>query len=159
MEQSGWMARVKHRTLEVNGISMHVVEQGAGPALLLLHGFPEFWYSWRYQIAALADAGFRVVAPDLRGCGRTDAPAPVDHYTALHIVGDLVALLDALGEPRAFVVGHDWGATAAWDLCLFRPDRVLAVACLSVPFRPRLPGGSYLQKSAKVLGEGFYQVR
>ncbi|KAG0597673.1 hypothetical protein M758_12G012900 [Ceratodon purpureus] len=157
----GWMAGVEHHTVEVNGIRMHYAEQGTGPTVVMLHGFPECWYSWRYQMPALADAGFRVVAPDLRGCGQTDAPEGSENYTSMHIVGDIVGLLDALGEQqqRVLVVAHDWGAAAAWDLCLFRPDRVAALVALSVPYGARMPGGSTLRKSEKVLGEGFYQCR
>lgn len=160
MEVPKWMPSLTHRTVQTNGINMHVVEQGTGPTVLLLHGFPEFWYTWRYQIPALAEAGYHVVAPDLRGCGQTDAPEAMEQYTAMHLVGDVVGLLDALGEKRVLLVGHDWGATVAWDVCLFRPDRVAAVVCLGVPFLPIVPAaGSVVNRLRQALGEGFYICR
>jgi len=130
---------VTHRTLETNGIRMQVAEQGTGPLVVLCHGFPESWYSWRHQLAALADAGFHALAPDMRGYGRTDRPEAIDAYTLLHLVGDMVGLLDALGEPSAVIAGHDWGAPVAWHAALLRPDRFRAVIGLSVPFWPRRP--------------------
>jgi pimeloyl-ACP methyl ester carboxylesterase len=128
---------LQHRTIAANGIHMHVVEQGAGPLVLLCHGFPETWYSWRHQIAPLARAGFRVVAPDLRGFGRTDAPQATAAYGIFHLVGDLVDLVVKLGEEQAIIVGHDWGATLAWHAALLRPDMFRAVASLGIPFRQR----------------------
>jgi pimeloyl-ACP methyl ester carboxylesterase len=128
-----------HRTLETNGIRMHIAEAGSGPLVLLCHGFPESWYSWRHQLRALAEAGYHAVAPDMRGYGRTDAPEAIDQYTMFHLTGDMVGLLDALGESQAVIAGHDWGAPVAWHAALFRPDRFRAVIALSVPFRPRLP--------------------
>ena len=133
------MAAVTHRTVETNGIRMHVAEQGAGPLVLLCHGFPESWYSWRHQMAALADAGFRAVAPDMRGYGQTDRPAEIDQYTLLHLVGDMVGLVAALGERTAVIAGHDWGAPVAWHSALLRPDVFRGVIGLSVPYRPRGP--------------------
>ena len=118
---------------------MHVVEEGEGPLVLLCHGFPESWYSWRHQIPALAAAGYHVVAPDMRGYGQTDRPEPIEQYTQLHHVGDMVGLLDALGERTAVIVGHDWGSPVAWNAALMRPDRFRAVASLSVPFPQRAP--------------------
>jgi len=131
------MTELKHRTLETNGIRMHTVEQGTGPLVLLCHGFPESWYSWRHQITALSQAGFRAVAPDMRGFGQTDRPEAIDQYTLFHMIGDMVGLLDALGVESAAIVGHDWGAPVAWHSALLRPDRFRAVIGLSVPFRPR----------------------
>jgi pimeloyl-ACP methyl ester carboxylesterase len=128
---------VQHRIVNTNGIQMHVAEAGAGPLVVLLHGFPELWYSWRHQLAALADAGYHAVAPDQRGYGQTDRPEAIDAYSMLHLVGDLIGLLDAMQEERAVVVGHDWGAPVAWNAALWRPDRVRGVVGLSVPFRPR----------------------
>src|SRR5437773_4502508 len=133
----GVMTDIQHRTIDTNGIRMHIAEQGTGPLVVLCHGFPESWYSWRHQLAALADAGFHAVAPDMRGYGQTDRPAEIDQYTLLHLVGDIVGLLDALGEPSAVIAGHDWGAPVAWHAALLRPDRFRAVIGLSVPFRPR----------------------
>jgi pimeloyl-ACP methyl ester carboxylesterase len=131
------MSEVTHRTIETNGIRMHIAEQGEGPLVLLCHGFPESWYSWRNQLRALADAGFRAVAPDMRGYGQTDAPAEIEKYTLLHVVGDMVGVLDALGAETAAIAGHDWGAPVAWHAAQMRPDLFRGVIGLSVPFRPR----------------------
>jgi pimeloyl-ACP methyl ester carboxylesterase len=116
---------------------MHIAEAGTGPLVLLCHGFPESWYSWRHQLRALAQAGFHAVAPDMRGYGHTDQPAEVEKYSLLHLVGDLVGALDALGESTAVIAGHDWGAPVAWHAALMRPDRFRGVIGLSVPYRPR----------------------
>jgi pimeloyl-ACP methyl ester carboxylesterase len=131
------MNEVKHRVVETNGIRMHLAEQGTGPLVVLCHGFPESWYSWRHQLGALAAAGFHAVAPDMRGYGQTDRPEEIEKYTLLHLVGDMVGLLDALGGESAVIVGHDWGAPVAWHAALLRPDRFRGVIGLSVPFRPR----------------------
>jgi pimeloyl-ACP methyl ester carboxylesterase len=128
---------IKHRFLQANGIRVHIAEAGQGPLVVMCHGFPESWYSWRHQLAALADAGFHAVAPDMRGYGQTGKPESIDAYTLLHLVGDVIGLFDALGEPRAVIVGHDWGAPVAWLTSLLRPDRVRGVVALSMPFRPR----------------------
>jgi len=121
------------RTISANGIDMFVREAGHGPLVVLCHGWPELSYSWRHQIAALAAAGFRVAAPDMRGFGRTAAPADIGAYTIFDTVGDMVALVAALGEKKAMIVGHDWGAPVAWHAALFRPDVFTRVAGLSVP--------------------------
>ncbi|MBA0817175.1 hypothetical protein Gohar_001762 [Gossypium harknessii] len=123
------MEGIQHRMVEVNGINIHIAEKVEGPVILFLHGFPELWYSWRHQILALSNMGYRTVAPNLRGYGDSDIPESVDSYTCFHIVGDLVELIDVLDphERKVFVVGHDWGAILAWFLCLFRPDKVKAL--------------------------------
>jgi pimeloyl-ACP methyl ester carboxylesterase len=131
------MTEINHRTVQTNGIRMHVAEAGAGPLVLLCHGFPESWYSWRHQLGALAEAGFHAVAPDMRGYGRSDCPQAIDQYTLLHLVGDMVGLVEALGAERAVIAGHDWGAPVAWHAALLRPDLFRGVIGLSVPFRPR----------------------
>ncbi len=131
------MSEITHRTVETNGIRMHVAEQGTGPLVIMCHGFPESWYSWRHQLAALAGAGFHAVAPDMRGYGQTDAPAEIERYTLLHLVGDMVGLVGALGEKSAVIAGHDWGAPVAWHAALLRPDVFRGVIGLSVPYRPR----------------------
>jgi pimeloyl-ACP methyl ester carboxylesterase len=128
-----------HHFVETNGIRMHYVEAGSGPLVILCHGFPESWYSWRHQIAALAEAGFRVVAPDQRGYGQTDRPEPVDAYTIFHLAGDIVGLVNGLQERSAAIVGHDWGAPVAWYSAQLRPDLFRAVGLLSVPYIPRGP--------------------
>ncbi|KAG1326228.1 epoxide hydrolase A [Cocos nucifera] len=150
---------ISHRTVDVNRIRMHVAEKGEGPAVLLLHGFPELWYSWRHQIAGLAARGYRAIAPDLRGYGDTDAPPDVASYSVFHLVGDLVALLDALSLSQVFVVGHDWGAFVAWHLCMFRPDRVKAVVNLSVAFLPRNPAMKPLDYFRSIYGDEYYICR
>jgi pimeloyl-ACP methyl ester carboxylesterase len=127
------------RTISANGIEMFMREQGQGPLVVLCHGWPELSYSWRHQLPPLAEAGFHVVAPDMRGFGRTSAPADIGAYTIFDTVGDMVALVAALGEKQAVIVGHDWGAPVAWHAAMFRPDIFTRVAGLSVPppFRGR----------------------
>jgi pimeloyl-ACP methyl ester carboxylesterase len=122
-----------------NGIRMHLAEQGTGPLILLCHGFPEGWYSWRDQLSALAAAGYHAVAPDMRGYGRTEAPPEISSYNIMDLAGDVIGLVAALGKRQAVIVGHDWGANVAWHAALFRPDVFPAVAALSVPFRQRGP--------------------
>ena len=129
----------RQRIVEANGFRMRVTEQGEGPVVLLCHGFPETAGSWRNQLPALAAAGYRAVAPDLRGFGGTDGPADAGQYTILHLVGDMVALLDALQVSRAVVVGNDWGATLAWPSAPLQPDRFRAVAALGVPMMGQPP--------------------
>ena len=133
------MTEFNQRTIESNGLRVHLTEAGSGPLVVLCHGFPESWYSWRHQLRALAEAGFHAVAPDMRGYGRTDAPVEIEKYTVLHMVGDMVGLLDALGAERAVIAGHDWGAPIAWYSALLRADRFRAVIGLSVPYWPRGP--------------------
>lgn len=131
------MNELRQRMIETNGIKLHIAEQGEGPLVLLCHGFPESWYSWRHQLNALAAAGFHAVAPDMRGYGKSDSPAAIDQYTQFHYLGDMIGLLDALDAPNAVIVGHDTGASIAWQGAMMRPDRFRAVIGLSVPFRPR----------------------
>jgi pimeloyl-ACP methyl ester carboxylesterase len=145
---------IQHRFVESNGIRMHLAEAGTGPLVVLLHGFPESWYSWRHQLTALADAGFHAVAPDQRGYGQTDRPEAIESYSMFNLVGDIVGLI---AEERAVVVGHDWGAPVAWHTALFRPDRVRGVVGLSVPYRQR-PERPPLATMRRVLGENFYQI-
>jgi len=128
---------VAHGTVLANGIHLHFAEQGDGPLVVLCHGFPESWYSWRHQLPALSAAGFHAVALDMRGYGQSDRPEAIDQYTLLHLVGDMVGLLDALGVEQAVIAGHDWGAPVAWQAALLRPDRFRGVIALSVPFRSR----------------------
>lgn len=146
-----------HRFVHTNGIRMHVAEEGEGPLVLLCHGFPELWYSYRLQLGALAAAGYHAVAPDLRGYGETDAPESVREYSLLHLVADMVGLLEALGETRCVVVGHDEGSLVASALGVCRPDLVRGVTLLSVPYIPR---GDVDQVTAftNQIGPNNYQV-
>lgn len=156
------MEGIEHRNVRVNGINMHIAEKGSGgPLILFIHGFPDLWFSWRHQIAYLASRGFRCVAPDLRGFGDTEVPATATAYTSLHVVGDLIGLLDAVApnEEKVFVVGHDWGAMMAWNLCLYRPDRVKALVNLSVPFTPRNPTKKPLESLRATYGPDYYICR
>ncbi|MET8543764.1 alpha/beta hydrolase [Kitasatospora sp. NPDC004799] len=129
----------RHRTVEAPAGRLHLVEQGTGPLVLLVHGFPESWYSWRHQLPALAAAGYRAVALDVRGYGRSSRPAATDAYRLLDLVADNLALVRALGEESAVVVGHDWGANIAATSALLHPEVFRAVGLLSVPYAP--PGG------------------
>ena len=143
------------QTLQLGGLQMQVATQGSGPLVLLCHGFPDLWCSWREQMAALAAASWRAAAPDMRGYGGTDVPPDPAQYTMLHHVGDLVALVQALGETQAVVVGHDWGAPAAWTAALVRPDMFRAVVGLSVPYTP--PGSVDLLSALRAMGiDRFY---
>ncbi|MGV3578663.1 alpha/beta fold hydrolase [Brevundimonas sp.] len=129
------------RIVKTDGLNQQILEAGDGPLVLLIHGFPELGISWRAQVKALAEAGYRAVAPDMRGYGGTDKPAEAEAYSVLDLVGDMVDLVRALDETTCTVVGHDWGAPIAWHCALMRPDVFTAVAGLSVPFQPRRPGG------------------
>jgi pimeloyl-ACP methyl ester carboxylesterase len=145
------------RQLRLNEIELHVVDEGSGPLVVLCHGFPELAFSWRHQIPALARAGYRVVAPDMRGFGQSSTPAEVEAYDVEVVCGDMTGLLDALGEDSAIFVGHDWGASVVWSLALLAPARVRAVAGLSVPFVPRAPAAP-IPIMRRHLGEDFYIV-
>ncbi|KAJ0779752.1 putative soluble epoxide hydrolase [Helianthus annuus] len=139
------MEGIQHKFINVNGLNMHIAEKGEGPLVLFLHRFPELWYTWHHQIVYLADHGYRAVAPDLRGYG--------------HTTGDLLGLLDAItneGE-KVFVVGHDWGALIAWNLCMFRPDRVKALVNMSVPFIPWNPNGDIVEILRHQYGDDYYK--
>ncbi len=124
------------KTLQANTIQIRYAEIGTGPLVLFCHGWPESWYSWRHQLAAVSAAGYRCVAPDMRGYGGTDAPEPIERYSLFDLVGDMAELVKALGETRAVIVGHDWGAPVAWHAALWRPDLFPAVAAMSVPYAP-----------------------
>jgi len=151
------MPEITHRTIQTNGINMHIAEAGSGPLVILCHGFPESWYSWRHQLSGLAEAGYHVVAPDQRGYGQTDKPEGIDKYTQLHMVGDIVGLLDALGDKTATIVGHDWGAPVAWNAAMMRPDRFPAVIGMSVPFGPR--GDIKPTEGMKMMfGDNFFYI-
>jgi len=152
-------SEIRERTVSVNGIDLHVVEAGPvdGSPVILCHGFPELAYSWRHQIPALADAGYRVVAPDQRGYGRSSAPADIADYDIVHLTGDLVGLLDDLGHEQAVFVGHDWGSMVVWSLALRHAARVAGVVGMSVPFIPR--GARPPTESMRfLLGDAFFYM-
>ncbi|CAM6055773.1 unnamed protein product [Sphagnum tenellum] len=155
------MGEITHRFIKTNGITLHIAEQGPsdGTVVLLLHGFPELWYSWRYQMPALAEAGFHAIAPDMRGYGQSEAPAGIDQYTQFHVVGDIIGLLDTLDLKQVFLVGHDWGSCIGWEICRWRPDRVIAYVAVSVPFLIRDPDCNGVTKITALLGEGIYVNR
>ncbi|XVF05016.1 hypothetical protein REPUB_Repub05bG0134900 [Reevesia pubescens] len=155
------MEGIEHKIVKVNGINMHIAEKGQGPLILFLHGFPELWYSWRHQIIALSALGYRAVAPDLRGYGDTDAPDSVSTYSCFHIVGDLIELLNAIApdQEKVFVVGHDWGASIAWSLCLFRPDKVKALLNMSVPYMSFSRQIKPLDAWRAFYGDDYYMCR
>ena len=142
----------------VNGVELDVIEAGdpSGPAIVLLHGFPESAHSWRHQITPLAEAGFHVLAPDQRGYAASSAPTDVEAYRVDHLAGDVVGLLDDTGHATATVVGHDWGALLLWDLCRLHPDRVEAAIGVSVPYTPWPAPPTDLFKLAS--GDKFFYI-
>ncbi|MFV3077839.1 alpha/beta fold hydrolase [Niveispirillum fermenti] len=144
--------------IKANGINIACRDEGQGPAILLCHGWPELGHSWRQQVPALVAAGYRVIVPDMRGFGDTDAPDAVEDYTILHLVGDMVGLLDALRIDACAIIGHDWGAPVAWHAALMRPDRFRAVAGLSVPWSPRGSHGSLVGMARAQGLDRFYMV-
>ncbi len=147
-------ARSEQR-VATNGIHLNVAEQGEGPLVLLLHGFPESWYSWRHQLAPIAAAGYRAVAPDMRGYGRSDRPQDIAAYNQVEVVNDIIGLIPALGYETAVVIGHDWGAPTAWSTALHHPDSVTAVGALSVPYSPR-PEQPPLDTMKKMFKDMFF---
>jgi pimeloyl-ACP methyl ester carboxylesterase len=143
---------LEHHYVPTNGLRLHVVQCGpeAGPLVLLLHGFPEFWYAWRYQIEALAEAGYRVWAPDQRGYNLSDKPRRVRDYAIDQLAADVIGLIEAAGHETAAVVGHDWGAAVAWHVAAHHPGRVGRVAILNVP-HPRVLGRALLRQPGQLL--------
>lgn len=149
---------INQRRVATNGIELHIAEQGQGPLVLLLHGFPESWYSWRHQFAPIAAAGFHVVAPDMRGYGNSDKPEEITAYNQVEIVSDIIGLIPALGYESAIVIGHDWGAPTAWSCAAHYPEKVSAVGALSVPYSPR-PDYRPLDMLKEIFkGQFFYQL-
>jgi pimeloyl-ACP methyl ester carboxylesterase len=149
------------QTVNVGEVSLRCAVQGSGPLVVMVHGFPESWYSWRHQMAPISEAGFTACAIDVRGYGGSDKPHPVDAYSMQHIAGDIAGLIEALspGE-KAILVGHDWGAPIVWNTALTRPDRVKAVAGLSVPYTG-IPTRSFREVFEAVFtsqGKFFYQA-
>ena len=122
----------KNNYINVGSVDLHYVENGTGDLVILLHGFPDFWYSWRYQIPALSES-FRVVAPDLRGYNKSSKPEGVENYSTSHLVDDICHLIDALGESKAIIIGHDWGGAVAWSLTMTAPEKVSKLIIINCP--------------------------
>jgi pimeloyl-ACP methyl ester carboxylesterase len=154
------MISIEHKFVETNGINVHFAEAGVGPPVLLLHGFPETWYSWRNQLLPLAESGWHVIAPDQRGYGQSDCPASVDSYDVFHLTADMVGLVQSLGFQRAGIVGNDWGSIVAAHCALLRTDIFKVVALLSVPYIPRIWGKhtptEFMRRVYR--GKNFYQL-
>lgn len=145
------------RFIETNGIRMRIAEMGDGPLVLLIHGWPESWYSWRHQLPALAEAGYHAVAPDMRGYGKSDKPGPVEAYDIEQLTADMVGIIDALGEETAVVAGHDWGSVVAWNCLLLHPNRFRALVAMSVPYGGR-PATSPISSMKARFGENFFYI-
>jgi pimeloyl-ACP methyl ester carboxylesterase len=145
------------RTLSTNGVDLRVVEEGDGAPVVFAHGWPELSYSWRHQLPAVAAAGYRAVAPDMRGYGGSSRPEPIEDYDIEHLTGDLVGLLDDLDEEKAVFVGHDWGSMVVWQLALLHPERVAGVVGMSVPFLPRAPMPP-TELFRAMFGENFFYI-
>ena len=146
------------QTIRTNGVNLRCVVEGDGPLVLMIHGWPESWYSWRHQIGPVRDAGYRVVVPDVRGYGGSDAPEAVEAYDMESLVGDVLGLIDHFGEKQAILFGHDWGAPVVWNTTALHPDRVKAVAALSVPYSPRGKISSIALWRQIYAGRFFYQI-
>ena len=145
-------------SVKTNGIQLRVALAGKGPLVVLVHGWPESWYSWRHQIPALAQAGYRVAAPDVRGYGGSDKPAPIEAYSIKEMCADIAGLIEGLGEREAILIGHDWGAPIVWNTSLFHPQKVRAVAGLSVPFTGRGPAPRIQLFRTIYKDRFFYQI-
>lgn len=149
---------VRSRTVAAGDVELHVLEAGTeGPVVLLAHGFPELAWSWRHQVPALAAAGYRVLAPDQRGYGRSSRPEAIADYDIVHLTDDLLGLLDDVGAERAVFVGHDWGSMVVWQQALLHPGRVRGVVGMSVPYLPRGPM-SPIRMMRSVIGENFFYI-
>lgn len=144
--------------IETNGVTLRAAVEGEGPLVIMVHGWPELWYSWRHQIKPVAEAGYRVVAPDVRGYGGSDKPEAVEAYDMATIMADITGLIDAFGEEKAILIGHDWGAPIVWNTSALHPDRVAAVAALSVPYRKRGPVSQIDIWRKLYAGKFFYQL-
>ena len=138
-----------------NGINIGANVQGSGPLVILVHGFPELWYSWRHQIEPISNAGFKVVAIDVRGYGSSDKPDPINAYDMVELTADIVGLIDAFGAERAILIGHDWGAPICWNTAALYPQRVVAVIGLSVPYFQRA-GISELELYKQLYADKFF---
>lgn len=158
MSSTNWGTQVtSHSLTGVDGTKLRVYEAGAGPAVVLAHGFPELAHSWRHQVPALVEAGYRVIVPDQRGYGESGQPKDVEAYDIEHLVADLAGVLDQLDEPSAHFIGHDWGSIVVWQSSLLITDRVRSVAGLSVPFTPRSKRPP-TQAWVKIFGDSFFYI-
>ncbi len=152
------VAGVTARFIETNGIRMRIWEAGnSGPLVIMAHGWPESWYSWRHLMTAVAAAGYRVVVPEMRGYGQTDSPINVDDFDIVHLAGDMVGIVDALGEEKAIIMGHDWGSIVAWNCVLLHPDRFSALVAMSVPYAGRA-ANSPLDGWRRRFADNFYYI-
>ncbi|MFT4614420.1 MAG: pimeloyl-ACP methyl ester carboxylesterase [Bacteroidia bacterium] len=152
---------LSHHYLEANGVTLHLACQGEGPLVVLCHGYPGLWYSWRYQMVALATAGYRAVAMDMRGYGRSSRPLGIENYSFDKTSGDVLAVLDHFGEQQAVVFGHDFGANLVWHMAVHHADRIRAMASLCVPYEMPLAGGSDVRPStlyAQIASEHFFHM-
>jgi pimeloyl-ACP methyl ester carboxylesterase len=151
------MTDIAFNQIDTNGISMRIAEAGSGPLVLLIHGWPESWYSWRHQITALAAAGFHAVAPDMRGYGGTSAPAAAEAYRIDHLAKDVIGIIDHFSQDTATIVGHDWGSMVVWYTALFHPSRINGVMGMSVPYggRAKLPP---LDSFKAAMGDNFFYI-
>ena len=150
---------LQQQYVKTNGVRYFIKEAGnkTAPLILFLHGFPDSWYSWRHQLTAMAEAGYYAVAPDMLGCGETDAPTEIARYSQDEMAKDIVGLITALGHEQAIIVGHDLGASLTWQICLLYPEKVKAVIALSIPY-----GGRALAQPIphmkKVFGDKFFYI-
>jgi pimeloyl-ACP methyl ester carboxylesterase len=151
------MGGISHRIVKTNGINVRIAEAGSGPLVLMLHGWPESWYSWRHQLPALADAGFHAVAPDVRGYGGSDKPHAIEAYSMKNMVADALGIVDELDAETAVVIGHDWGAPMAWTSAALHPDRYRAVVGMSVPYTGR-SAGPPLQMMNQIFADSFFYI-
>jgi pimeloyl-ACP methyl ester carboxylesterase len=157
IERSPGATAMTPRMIDTNGIQLEAFEQGEGPVVLLLHGFPESAYSWRHQLPALAQAGYRAIAPNQRGYAGSDQPGAIEDYDVPTLVRDAVGVLDAIGAEDAVVVGHDWGAPIAWHMALLHPERVRAVVGMSVPHGGR-PSSPPLPRMQAIFKDVFFYI-
>ncbi len=154
--QHSALGTLEHKTARIGAVSIHYVEAGSGPLVVLLHGFPEFWYSWRKQIPALVAAGFRVIAPDLRGYNDSSKPEDVASYYALEVARDVAGLIVQSGQSPCAVVGHDWGGLAAWLVAMVHPDVVAQLVVMNAPHP--VPYGRELRRSSSQKLRASYQL-
>ena len=158
MTEPSPVSGVNFRQITANGLNFRIAVAGdSGPLLLLAHGWPESWYNWRHQLQFFSQRGYRVVAPDMRGYGSTDAPDAVEAYDIKTLAADMVGILDALGEERAIMVGHDWGSIVAWNTVLMYPDRFSGLIAMSVPYSGR-PEQSPLVSWREAFADNFYYI-